>query len=137
MQVYFARSIRGAHSDGEAQYFRAILEAIRQGGHVPALEVPAAIEPEAGIEANRAIYTRDIGWIDGSQAMIAEVSNPSLGVGYEIAYARHVRHIPILAVARQGAHVSAMIQGSLDVQYYRDAAELTAMVAAFLKRSGL
>jgi hypothetical protein len=130
MQVYFARSIRGQHSQGEQVMFKAIVDAIKAGGHVPALEVKATLRPP--VERDRYIYERDIEWIDGSQAMIAEVSNPSLGVGFEIAYAMHVRKIPILAVALKDTAISAMIAGCLEVCYYRDTSHLAAMVEAFL-----
>jgi hypothetical protein len=65
--------------------------------------------------------------------MIAEVSNPSHGVGYEIAYARHITKIPVFAVAfKDTDRISAMISGRLDVQFYRGCADLSAMVEEFL-----
>ena len=36
------------------------------------------------------IYRRDIQWISECDMVIAEVTNPSLGVGYEMAYAESI-----------------------------------------------
>jgi hypothetical protein len=132
MQVYFARSIRGQHAEGEKPFFEAIINTIKKGGHTLALEVPSN---QDGLWANRDqyIYNRDIEWIYNSNAMIAEVSNPSLGVGYEIAYAVHVCRIPVLAVAYKDTNVSAMIQGSLDVFFYRGASDLETAIQTFLE----
>ena len=58
-----------------------------------------------------------------ADAMIAEVTNPSLGVGYEIAKAEEW-NLPVLALYRPqpGKKLSAMIAGSPQtkvVEYYR------------------
>jgi hypothetical protein len=136
MQVYFARSIRGNRSNSDNQVNMAIVQAIKAAGHIPALE----LEKPTGVYQDLAhyIYQRDIEWLDGSKAMIAEVSNPSLGVGYEIAYARHVVKIPIMFVAngaRRDNKVSAMIAGSGDVFYYMYLHDLQKKVMDFLKES--
>lgn len=67
------------------------------------LRGPEAAEP-------RRIYARDTSLIRGADGLVAEVSLPSLGVGYEVAYALcHGK--PVAALAREGARVSAMIRG--------------------------
>ena len=59
------------------------------------------------------IFSRDLRWLDESDLVVAEVSTPSHGVGYEIAYARYVRRIPVIALYRRGRtkRCSAMISG--------------------------
>jgi nucleoside 2-deoxyribosyltransferase len=59
------------------------------------------------------IYTRDVRWIRESDVLIAEVSQPSIGVGYEIAYAEACGK-PILALYCLDAEksISAMISGN-------------------------
>lgn len=59
------------------------------------------------------IYKRDIGMIQEADVVIAEVTNPSLGVGYELAYAEKLGK-PILCLYNQtAAHkLSAMIAGN-------------------------
>jgi 2'-deoxynucleoside 5'-phosphate N-hydrolase len=133
MQVYFARSIRGNHSEGENLYLREITNTIKKRGHTLAMETKTSIHYLNLVDQNQFIHDRDLEWIDKSQAMIAEVSNPSLGVGYEIAYAKHVARIPILAVAfKDTGRISAMVQGCLNIFYYRGCADLSAQVEEFL-----
>jgi nucleoside 2-deoxyribosyltransferase len=83
------------------------------------------------------VYARDIEWIDGCDALIAEVSTPSHGVGYEIAYALG-RGKPVLCCHRRQVPVSKMILGNdspnLSVGDYADEAQLTALIERFLKR---
>jgi nucleoside 2-deoxyribosyltransferase len=57
------------------------------------------------------VYERDIHWINACDAMIAEVSTPSHGVGYELAYALGLGK-PVLVCYRDGATVSKMITGN-------------------------
>ena len=39
----------------------------------------------------RQVYERDMAWLAECEAVVAEVTTPSLGVGYEIAEALHLR----------------------------------------------
>ena len=68
--------------------------------------------------------------------MIAEVSTPSLGVGYEYALAVQLGK-PVLCVYRSGVRLSKMITGNpapnLTVAAYSNEAELDEQVVAFLK----
>lgn len=131
MNVYFARSIRGQHKPGDQAFFQAIVETIKACGHTPSLETPTTYKGH--VERDRFIYLRDLEWIFNADAMVAEVSNPSLGVGYEIAYAQHVVKIPILCVALKDEKVSAMITGGLKVFYYRDLSHVEGQIKTFLE----
>ena len=83
----------------------------------------------------REVYRRDIGWIEQSDAMVAEVSTPSLGVGYEVGYALHIAQ-PVLCLYRRGLFVSKMITGNpaptLVVATYQNLDELDAHLDSFL-----
>ncbi len=48
------------------------------------------------------VYERDTAWIRACDALVAEVSTPSHGVGYEVAYALSLGK-PVLCVYRTGA----------------------------------
>lgn len=63
------------------------------------------------------IWQTDINWVKQADAIIAEVTNPSLGVGYEIAKAEEWNK-PVLALFRKdgGRKLSAMIDGSPGTQ---------------------
>jgi nucleoside 2-deoxyribosyltransferase len=60
-----------------------------------------------------AVYTRDTDWVRAADVLIAEVSVPSHGVGYEIAFALGLGK-PVLCLCQQGRAVSKMITGNPD-----------------------
>ncbi len=71
---------------------------------------PKVMELERVVEPGE-VYARDIEWIRGCDALVAEVSTPSHGVGYEIAFALSLEK-PVLCCYRSGARVSKMITGN-------------------------
>jgi hypothetical protein len=91
--------------------------------------------------SDKQIYTRDIKWIDGSKIMIAEVSGPSIGVGFEISYALFIKKMPVLAVYHNEAgQISSMITGCtnplLEIKKYSNVDDLTSIVKKFIANSG-
>lgn len=138
MKIYFACSIVGGRKDEDM--YRHIVQALLDDGH----EVPTAgnagitTGSHAGIELDmdpRQVYSRDIGWIDDSDTLIAEVSTPSHGVGYEIGYALEHQK-PVLCIFRQGVRVSKMITGNtmpgLQIADYADEKEAIEDIRNFL-----
>ena len=135
MNIYFACSITGGR-DFEPVY-RAIITALLADGHV----VPTAhlADPRVKLFEGQVlpgeIYERDTAWIRACEALVAEVSTPSHGVGYEVAYALNLNK-PVLCVYREGQPVSKMLTGnshpSISVKSYRDAEEAVAIIRAFL-----
>jgi hypothetical protein len=113
MNVYFACSITGGR-DFESVY-QAIVAALTGDGH----EVPTAYLAESGAGAREAgidpqtVYVRDTDWIRACDVLIAEVSVPSHGVGYEIGFALGLGK-RVLALHQQGRIVSKMISGNPD-----------------------
>ncbi|HUE99896.1 MAG TPA: nucleoside 2-deoxyribosyltransferase [Anaerolineales bacterium] len=61
----------------------------------------------------QAVYARDTTWIRACDVLIAEVSVPSHGVGYEIGYALGLGK-PVLVLHQDGRKVSKMISGNPD-----------------------
>lgn len=59
------------------------------------------------------VYARDVLWITESDALIAEVSTPSHGVGYEIGYALSIGK-PVLCLFQDNRQISKMITGNPD-----------------------
>ncbi len=111
MKIYFACSITGGRDD-EAVY-RRIVDALLSAGHeVPTalLAGPDVMELESIVDPQE-VYTRDTGWIEESAALVAEVSTPSHGVGYEIGYALQ-RGKKVLCLHRAEVPVSKMITGN-------------------------
>ncbi len=135
MKIYFACSITGGRED--EQVYQAIVESLLAGGHqVPTAHLahPGVIDLEAVVDPVE-VYRRDINWINNSDALIAEVSTPSHGVGYEISYALG-RKIPVLCCYRDGKRVSKMLTGNtspfLRMDHYRSSAEAVQLVADFI-----
>lgn len=116
--IYFSGAISSGRDD-VAQY-RRIVNALEHAGHRVLAGAVASEDVTAGGEALTAqeIFERDIAWIDEAELVVAEVSKPSLGVGYEIAYARHERGIPVICLYRPAytKRCSAMIAGDAGVE---------------------
>lgn len=135
MKIYFACSISGGRKDEKAyQYLVEVLEDM-------GIEVPTAHIAETGIEIVDGgedpldIYQRDVKWIEESDVLIAEVSTPSHGVGYEIGYALTLQK-PVLCLYDQEVVVSKMITGNphplLSVKAYRDLADAEVILRRYL-----
>ncbi len=130
MRIYFAGSIRGGRDD--AGLYLELVEILQQHGQVLTEHVATVGEEDM---ADADIFTRDLDWLTGSDVVVAEVTTPSLGVGYEIAFAVE-RGIPVLCLFRpgEGRQVSAMLSGnsSVGIVNYRDVAETTSDIARFI-----
>jgi len=135
MDVYFGCSITGGRN--EESTYQLIVKTLLEDGHqVPTAHLSRSDVMDLENVVNPVeVYTRDIQWIDNCQAMIAEVSTPSHGVGYEIAFALSIRK-PVLCLHRSGIHVSKMITGNknpnLQVMEYLSPDELPALMRDFL-----
>ena len=113
MKIYFAGSIRGGRKD--AQLYNNIIAYLREKGQVLTEHVGSTDLSWKGETSRKdeEIYNRDIEWLKSADIVIAEVTNPSLGVGYELAIAEKLQ-IPTLCLYRteNGKSLSAMIQGN-------------------------
>jgi len=109
-KVYFAGSIRGGRVD--ADLYRRMIEFIQKTDIVLTEHVgnPAVIASEKG-QTDVQIYNQDTSWLRESDIVIAECTCPSLGVGYELAYAEH-RNIPChILYNSTRTSLSAMLSG--------------------------
>ena len=101
--------------------------------------MPEVMDLESVVEPSE-VFQRDIAWIQACDALIAEVSTPSHGVGYEIAYALNLGK-PVLCCHRQGFPVSKMLTGndaaSLCVQAYANPTEVLTIIDTFLAEVSL
>lgn len=111
MNIYFSCSITGGRNDQDT--YQAIVSALKDKGHT----VPTEILADENIlqldeaESAEEVYCRDIAWIDSCDAVVAEISTPSHGVGYEIAYALH-KDKPVICGYQAGRRVSKMLTGN-------------------------
>ena len=91
MKIYFAGSIRGGRKD--AQLYNNIIAYLREKGQVLTEHVGSTDLSWKGETSRKdeEIYNRDIKWLKSADIVIAEVTNPSLGVGYELAIAEKLQ----------------------------------------------
>ena len=135
MKIYFACSISGGRKDEKAYQF--MVQVLLGMG----IDVPTAHIAETGIEEvdareePRDIYERDVNWIRESDLLVAEVSTPSHGVGYEIGYALDLDK-PVLCLYQKDIVVSKMITGNshplLTVMEYQDMAHAEEILRTYL-----
>lgn len=112
MKIYFAASIRGGRDDW-ASYLE-IVKQLREYGEVLTEHIGDAELSATGEDIrDRDIHDRDLGWLKSSDCLVAEVTTPSLGVGYEIGKATEWGKL-VLCLYRpaEGRSLSAMIAGS-------------------------
>lgn len=135
MNIYFSCSLTGGR--GDESIYRAIVEQLHASGcEVPTahLALPEVMELEKVVDPAE-VYQRDVAWIQACDGVIAEVSTPSHGVGYEIAYALSLGR-PVLCCHRRGVTVSKMLTGNdmpgIKVRSYENEAEVLALVDEFL-----
>jgi nucleoside 2-deoxyribosyltransferase len=113
MKIYFACSITGGRQDEDS--YQAIVAGLQAAGHevLTAGLAGAEVILLEGIVDPVEVYERDTGWIRESNCLIAEVSTPSHGVGYEIGYALNLGK-PVVCIYKAGKTVSKMILGNRD-----------------------
>ena len=121
MKIYFAGSIRGGRDDRK-KYFE-LIEFLSTHAEVLTEHVGLESLGDSGETDlhDDAIYQRDLEWLSSADAVVAEVTTPSLGVGYEIGIAEKLGK-PILCLfdeSRSGYRLSAMLSGNENLQVNR------------------
>jgi 2'-deoxynucleoside 5'-phosphate N-hydrolase len=135
MNVYFACSITGGR-EFESVY-QEIVAALTADGH----KIPTSHLAQSDVMENERVlipqdvYERDTNWIKNCDVLIAEVSVPSHGVGYEIGFALSLGK-PVLCFYQRNRKVSKMITGNpnpaLCIRAYTDVKEVISQVRSFL-----
>src|SRR5712692_391559 len=126
MKIYFAGAIRGGRED--AALYLEIVQLLRAHGevlteHVAALDLSVLGESSD----DRWIHDRDLAWLRAADCLVAEVTTPSLGVGFEIAKATEwSKRVLCLFRPSTGRTLSALIAGSerVTVREYQNPADL-------------
>ena len=125
MKIYFAGSIRGGRDD--ADIYLQLVGELEKYGEVLTEHVATIGEENM---SDGEIFVRDLEWLTNCDAVVAEVTMPSLGVGFEVGVAQSLG-IPVLCLYRPDAQrrLSAMLAGNPGIrvaEYYSvgEAAEL-------------
>ena len=117
-KVYFAGSIRGGRED--AAVYKLIIDYINRTDTVLTEHIglgSLSVKTRTK-EDDVHIYERDTEWLRSSDLLIAECTNPSHGVGYELAYAE-ARNIPVyIFYDKSRANISAMLNGNAYFKVY-------------------
>ena len=120
-----------------AQRYEGIIATLQKYGSVLTEHVGSdeVIMSEDRALSDQQIHDRDMDWIMQSDLLVAEVTVPSLGVGYEIGRAIELGK-PVLCIydANTDKALSAMISGSsgVVVRLYEDVNELEGMLREFI-----
>jgi len=83
MKIYFSGSIRGGRQD--ADLYKRLIDELKRHGTVLTEHIGSHTIDHS--KTDRHIHDEDMAWLRESDIVIAEVSTPSLGVGYEIGRA--------------------------------------------------
>ena len=111
MKIFFAGSIRGGRS--MLPVYIQIVDILKKQGHTVVSEHVASVDLEK-IEAkitDEEIFNNDIGYVNECECLVADVTIPSIGTGYEICYAV-LKGKQVLCIYRDDANVSAMVRGN-------------------------
>ncbi len=135
MKIYFAGSITGGRDD-QALYLE-IIELLREHGEVVSEFIGEAALTHMGSQRSQdETYRYDISLIDQADWIVAEVTTPSLGVGYELGYGEaYQKKILCIYRPREGRMLSAMVAGNpnLTVKQYQTTADAAAIFDELLK----
>lgn len=135
MKIYFAGSISSGRQD-QAIYAQ-IIELLKRHGTVLTEHFGSATLTAAGESlSDGEIHDRDVAWLRAADVMVAEVTTPSLGVGYEIG--RSVewgKRVVCLYRPLPGRRLSGMIAGSpgVAVVHYQLVSELDGQFDALFR----
>lgn len=133
MKIYFAGSIRGGRDD--IDLYQEIISLLKNHGEVLTEHVADSnLKITDYASEQKRIYEHDLSLIGQCDVMVAEVSTPSLGVGYEIA---SFEGKPILCLVKDsvGKNLSSMISGNPNVVVgkYGDIVQAEQIIDQFVK----
>jgi hypothetical protein len=133
MKIYFAGAIRGGRED--AALYLDLVDQLRAYGTVLTEHVADEQLTSLGESTDDSwIHDRDLAWLRDADFLVAEVTTPSLGVGFEIAKATEWgKRVLCLFRPSEGRALSALIAGCdrVTVREYQRAADLTEIFDEF------
>ena len=121
MKIYFAASIRGGRKDQNK--YNELIRFLSSKVEVLTEHVGDSSLEQTGEQnlSDKEIYERDLVLLESADAVITEVTNPSLGVGYELGIAEKLGK-PVLCLFDDTDHhcnLSAMISGNHKITTFR------------------
>jgi len=133
MKIYFAGAIRGGRED--VAFYLELVELLQAYGTVLTEHVADEQLTSFGESTDdRMIHDRDLAWLREADCLVAEVTTPSLGVGFEIGKATEWgMRVLCLFRPNTGRTLSALIAGSdrVTVREYQSAADVEEIFKGF------
>lgn len=110
-KIYFCGSIRGGLQDTEL-YIR-LIDILKAYGTVLTEHIWPKVLAGGKERADKVVHDQDVEWLTSADYIVAEVTQPSLGVGYEIGGAVAMgKKILCLFRPQPDKKLSAMIAGA-------------------------
>ena len=141
VNIYLACTVRGDR--GAVIVARALADALEWMGHtiLTGHLLEDDVEGAEAVLTERAVFERDMRWLDAADMLIAEASGSSYGVGFEVGYVLGRsdvtgQRVLLLYDAARRPLVSRLIAGNVHpnctTYSYRDADDLLQFVRTFL-----
>lgn len=133
INIYFSGSIKGGRQ--LVDMYAVMIAKLSQYGKVLTEHIGDANYAKGGYTAPQTIYNQDKAYMDNSQLVVADITVPSLGVGYELAYAE-AHNIPTICLYQSDTNASSMIIGNnyFHCYSYTDASHATAILDELMKK---
>src|SRR3989339_584703 len=137
INIYFAGSIRGGQ--GSKSDYQWLIQALKQFGTVLTEHIADDhLLKNEQLLTDAQIHDRDFAWLKESQLVVAEITQPSLGVGYELAQAMFLKK-PVLCLfnTTKGNRPSAMIAGQPYYQLigYQEVTSTLKLIEEYINRT--
>jgi hypothetical protein len=139
MNIYLACTVRGDR--GAVAGLRSLVASLEDAGHRILTKhlLDDNVDGAESALSERAVYERDISWLEACDVLIADASGSSFGVGFEVGYVlgrsdRTDQRVVLLYHAGRRDQISRLIVGNAHprctVVPYATAAELEAAVVS-------
>lgn len=139
MRIYLACTVRGDR--GTVATARHIHECLVRLGHevLTAHLLDDNVDTAEDRLGDRDVFSRDLAWLESADAVVAETSGSSYGVGFEVGYtmgraAQFGQRVLVLFDAARRGRVSRLISGMDDPRAKVLAYERADDIAPFLER---
>ena len=136
MKIYFSGSIRGGRDD--VKIYHQIITYLKSFGEVLTEHIgDSSLDSSGEKKDDASIHNKDMEFLMACDLVVAEVTNPSLGVGYEIGRAIE-NNKKVICIYREikNKKISAMILGSKDISSfeYQDLESLKKILLSYIMK---
>lgn len=115
MKIYFSGSIRGGRDD--AKLYKKLIQVLKSFGEVLTEHI-GSTKNNFDLSAYE-VHKQDMKWLTDADIVVAEVTIPSHGVGYEIGHAVAMnKKVICLYRSLENQQPSLMIKGSPGIMCY-------------------